>query len=149
MSKDREHGDDGFVAVDEAECRRLLREEGIGILGTLVDGEIELRPVNYAVHRGTVVIRTDRGLLFDAARLGHAASRLPRRSTTASLAVMSVDAEARTAWSVIAKGRLEPADAQLTGIRLFSWAHEGKAERIRLSIETLSGRRLEPRNTEG
>ena len=136
MSNESEQWDDGFVAVDEAECKRLLREEGIGILGTLVEGEIELRPVNYAVHRATVVIRTDRGVLFEAARTGQAAS----------LAVVSVDEDARTAWSVIAKGRLEPADAQLSGVQLFSWAHEGKAERIRLSIESLSGRRLEPRN---
>jgi len=137
MSTDeRKHADDGFVAVDEAECKRLLREEGVGILGTLVEGEIELRPVNYAIHRAAIVIRTDRGVLFDAAKLGR----------TASLAVMSIDGDARTAWSVIAKGRLEPADARLSGVQLFSWAHEGKTERIRLSIESLSGRRLEPRN---
>ncbi len=136
MNDESEQWDDGFVAVDEAECKRLLREEGIGILGTLVEGEIELRPVNYAVHRATVVIRTDRGVLFEAARAGQAAS----------LAVVSADEDARTAWSVIAKGRLEPADARISGVQLFSWAHEGKAERIRLAIESLSGRRLEPRN---
>lgn len=136
MSNECERSDDGFVEVDEVECKRLLREEGVGILGTVVEGEIELRPVNYAIHRAAIVIRTDRGVLFDAARLGR----------TASLAVMSVDGDARTAWSVIAKGRLEPADAQLSGVQLFSWAHEGKDERIRLSIESLSGRRLEPRN---
>ena len=136
MSEELENGD-GFVAIDETECKQLLRDEGIGILGMLVDGEIEQRPVNYAIHRANVIIRTDRGgLIFDAARRGQAAS----------LAVMAVDADARTAWSVIAKGGLEPADAALSGQKLFSWAHEGKEERIRLSIDSLSGRRLEPRS---
>lgn len=136
MSDEFENGD-GFVSMDETECKRLLREEGIGILGMLVDGEIEQRPVNYAIHRANVIIRTDRsGLIFDAARRGQ----------TASLAVTAVDADARTAWSVIAKGGLEPADAALSGQKLFSWAHEGKEERIRLSIGSLSGRRLEPRS---
>ena len=134
MADGSERRADGFVEIEEAECRRLLRAEGIGILGTLVDGEVEQRPVNYAVHRASVVVRTDRGVLFEAAK----------RGATASLAVMSSDAEARVGWSVIAKGQLEPADAELSGVQLFSWAHDpdGKAERIRLNVESLSGRRL-------
>lgn len=135
MREEPEQRGDGFVVLDEPECKRLLREEGVGVLGTLADGEIELRPVNYAIHRAHIVVRTDRGVLFEAAK----------RGASASLAVMSLDADARTAWSVIAKGHLEPADAALNGVQLFSWAHEGKAERIRLSIDTLSGRRLEAR----
>ena len=139
MSDGSGRREDGFVEIGEAECRRLLRDEGIGILGTLVDGEVEQRPVNYVLHRSAVIVRTDRGVLFEAAKRGE----------MASLAVMSSDADERIGWSVIAKGHLEPADAALTGVQLFSWARDpdGKAERIRLSVEVLSGRRLEVRES--
>ena len=136
MSASPERPENGFVELDETECKQLLREEGVGILGTLVGDEVEQRPVNYVVHRSRIIVRTDRGVLFEAARRGE----------SASLAVMSLDPEARTAWSVIAKGTLEPADASLAGAQLFSWAHDGKDERIQLSIETLSGRRLVARD---
>ncbi|MCR9096617.1 MAG: hypothetical protein NXI30_20535 [bacterium] len=56
MTGELENGD-GFVAIDEAECTQLLREERIGILGMLVDGEIEQRPINYAIHRTEERIR--------------------------------------------------------------------------------------------
>jgi hypothetical protein len=83
-------------------------------------------------------MRTDRGLLFDAARAGQAAS----------LAVTAVDPETRTAWSVIVRGRLETGDASSDGAQLASWAHSGKAERIRLSIDEISGRHLVERRHE-
>ena len=65
----------------------------------LVRNTPELRPVNYMVYRSRIVIRTDRGLLFEAAR----------QEKAASLAVTSFDTEKRTAWSVIVKGTLEQA----------------------------------------
>jgi hypothetical protein len=72
------------------------------------------------------------GLLFEAARAGQ----------PASLAVTAVDPDSRTAWSVIVKGRLEVGEAGIDGARLASWAHSGKAERIRLSTDEISGRHL-------
>jgi hypothetical protein len=77
-------------------------------------------------------MRTDRGILFEAARAGNAAS----------LAVTSFDPESRTAWSVIVKGRLEIGDPGIDASQLAVWAHTGKAERIRLSIDEISGRHL-------
>jgi hypothetical protein len=125
---------DGFVETEPEIARARLRSEAIGILG--LEGGAgrppELRPVNYAVYRSWIVMRTDRGLLFDAAR----------EHTPASLAVTAVDPETRTAWSVIVKGRLEVGDAGSDGAQLASWAHSGKTERIRLSIDEISGRHL-------
>ncbi len=128
--------DDGFEDVAPDVAKGLLREESIGIIGIEAEGAPELRPVNYAVHRADVIIRTDRGLLFEAARNG----------LRASLAVTRVDEDERRAWSVVVKGRLTPGDAAIDGAQLFSWAHSGKEERIRLSIDELSGRRIEPRD---
>ena len=54
----------------------------------------------------------------------------------------AVDPETRTAWSVIVKGRLEVGDIRIDGTQLASWAHSGKVERIRLSIDEISGRHL-------
>lgn len=129
-----EASSNGFAETDPETARARLRQEAIGILG--VEGPTgaapELRPVNYAVYRSWIVIRTDRGLLFDAAR-----DQLP-----ASLAVTAIDPEKRTAWSVIVKGRLEVGDIHIDGTQLASWAHSGKAERIRLSIDEISGRDL-------
>lgn len=130
---------DGFAELADAESRQFLRDGEVGILGVSIEGEIELRPVNYQVYRETLVIRTDRGILFEAASQGQAAS----------LAVVSANADERSASSVIAKGRLRHGDAALHGVNLASWAHEGKSERILLEIESVSGRRLAARRHEG
>ena len=122
---------DGFVVTDAKTANRLLREQSIGIIG-LAGGAPEQRPVNYAVYRSWILMRTDRGILFEAARAGNAAS----------LAVTSFDPESRTAWSVIVKGRLEIGDPGIDASQLAVWAHTGKAERIRLSIDEISGRHL-------
>ena len=125
---------DGFVVTDAKTANRLLREQSIGIIGLAggAGGAPEQRPVNYAVYRSWILMRTDRGILFEAARAGNAAS----------LAVTSFDPESRTAWSVIVKGRLEIGDPGIDASQLAVWAHTGKAERIRLSIDEISGRHL-------
>ncbi|GEM_PF-5747830 len=124
--------DGGFVEIDEAECRRRLRDEGIGVLATLRGDHVEARPVNYALHRARLVVRTDRGMLFDAAK----------QTMSATLVVMSADPEHREAWSVIVKGHLSPADAEIQGVGLFPWAASEKAECIALAIDEISGRQL-------
>ena len=132
--RDVEPSPDGFVETNPETARSRLRGEVIGVLG--LEGNAgaapELRPVNYAVYRSWIVMRTDRGLLFDAARA----------QQPASLAVTAFDPKSRTAWSVIVKGRLELGDASVDGAQLASWAHSGKGERIRLSIDEISGRHL-------
>lgn len=128
---------DGFVVTDPETARERLREEQIGIVGLGgADGEPpELRPVNYAVFRSYIVIRTDRGLLFEAAR----------KESVATLAVVSFDRDTRAAWSVIVKGKLDVGSDVSDGTTLVTWAASDKAERIRLTIDEISGRHLPAR----
>ena len=55
---------------DAAECRRHLDEGGVGRLAMRGAEAPELRPVNFAVRGGMVIMRTGDGSILAAARRG-------------------------------------------------------------------------------
>lgn len=128
---------DGLVAIDRAACERLLEAGGVGLIALLGDEAPELRPVNFMLHAGRLVLRTGRGRIFEGAG----------RREPASFAIISADRFEHSGWSVFVQGRLEicgPDDEALRAA-VRPWARAVKDEVVALSIEHVSGRRLAER----
>ncbi|MCZ2402029.1 pyridoxamine 5'-phosphate oxidase family protein [Paenarthrobacter sp. Z7-10] len=124
--------------LETAECWRLLAEVGVGRLGIVVDGHPDVFPVNFMVEKETVVFRTGDGTKLHAIEGGG----------NVALEADSVSAEFGLAWSVIVKGTaavVERSDAVLTriGRSLFPWQGTGQDHIIRISPESVTGRRFE------
>ena len=87
----------GTTVLPSSECKRLLaltaKEGGIGRLGIPTDQAPVVLPVNFSYGDGEVVIRTGTGFLTSSG-----AGRL------VAFEVDHVDAEDRTAWSVLVRG---------------------------------------------
>ena len=63
-----EVADEGFDVIPADVCLRLLREGAVGLLALSGAGGPDVRPVNFALHRQQIVIRTGRGRIFEGAR---------------------------------------------------------------------------------
>lgn len=120
------------LAADE--CRRLLGNGGVGCIGLASAQAPVLRPVNFALHAGAIVVRTGEGRILEAAARGDAAA----------FVVDAADHLEHTGWSVIAEGRLSvlPTDEVTLGLPLRAWADGTKDRFVSLSLDQLSGRRI-------
>ena len=94
-------------------------------------------PVNYALHEGAVVFRTDPGSKLDAIAGG----------ARVAFEVDAVDEGSRTGWSVVVRGQAaevsEPADLdRLHGLPLYPWAPGAKARYVGIRPVSITGRRI-------
>jgi nitroimidazol reductase NimA-like FMN-containing flavoprotein (pyridoxamine 5'-phosphate oxidase superfamily) len=94
-------------------------------------------PVNYAVHEGAVVFRTDRGSKLDATAGG----------APVAFEVDAVDEGSRTGWSVIVRGQaaevVESADLErLRALPLYPWVPGAKSRYVRIRPSSVTGRRI-------
>jgi nitroimidazol reductase NimA-like FMN-containing flavoprotein (pyridoxamine 5'-phosphate oxidase superfamily) len=122
------------LSVDE--CLDLLRTQSLGRLVYLEDGAPEIRPVNYALHQGSVVFRVGYGDLLDAVH---------RQPVT--FEADHGDSTSRTGWSVIIRGiaeeiwRTDELDvARDTGLR--PWAPGTRDHYVRIIPRVMTGRRI-------
>jgi uncharacterized protein len=133
---------DGELEVlDVDECRRLLATQQIGRLGVAGGPYPLILPVNYALDRGVVVIRTHPGPLLAAA--DHAG---------VAFEVDAIDPLTRSGWSVLVQGLAEEvtdahraelvARTRATGIR--PWAPGEHGRWLRLIPQVVTGRRIVP-----
>jgi nitroimidazol reductase NimA-like FMN-containing flavoprotein (pyridoxamine 5'-phosphate oxidase superfamily) len=121
------------------ESRELLATHDVGRLAVVVRGYPEIFPVNYAVARDRVVIRTDPG-----AKLSHA------RFERVCFEVDELDMARRTGWSVLVKGvvhELKPGDRHaeeldLAAARIRPWAGGSKAHILVVTPVNITGRRI-------
>ncbi|HSL56562.1 MAG TPA: pyridoxamine 5'-phosphate oxidase family protein [Acidimicrobiales bacterium] len=121
--------------LDEAACWRLLTTQPVGRLIVLVDGRIEVFPINYAVHERAVYVRTAPGT---------------KVAGVGGEAVFEVDEAAwmlTQGWSVIARGRLEAVTdpdeiAAAEQLPLRPWADSDKPHFLRLVTEEITGRQV-------
>jgi hypothetical protein len=121
------------------ECRELLATRDVGRLAVVVGGYPEVFPVNYAVVRDRVVIRTDPGV-----KLRHA------RFERVCFEVDELDTAQRTGWSVLVKGivhelkagdrHAEELDFVATQIR--PWAGAAKSHVLVVTPMNVTGRRI-------
>jgi len=128
--------------LSSAECLRLLATVPIGRISYTRQALPAVEPVNFAVHDGAIVIRTDGG--------GKLAAAI-RRAVVAFQAD-DLDPVLRSGWSVTVVGRCEEvtdaADiAGLDKLSLESWAPGTRNRFIRIVPGIVSGRRLGRRRT--
>jgi nitroimidazol reductase NimA-like FMN-containing flavoprotein (pyridoxamine 5'-phosphate oxidase superfamily) len=128
----------GLETLSISQCDQLLRAGGVGILALSGVAAPVLRPVNFAVHGGWVLMRTGEGQILEAA---HSAE-------PGSFVISEIDRFEHTGWSVVVTGKLSEHSAigPLQDIPLRPWARDPKHHFVGLSIDELSGRRI---NTSG
>jgi nitroimidazol reductase NimA-like FMN-containing flavoprotein (pyridoxamine 5'-phosphate oxidase superfamily) len=127
----------GLEILGVEECLRLLGTQNTGRIAVIVERKPLVLPVNYAMHRGTVVFRTDPGTKLDAA-LGE---------EYVSFEVDEIDQRYRTGWSVLVVGQAErvyqPEELEeLRRLPLQPWAPGHKAHYVRVLSTAISGRRI-------
>lgn len=127
----------GLVELTIDECWDLLRSTTVGRVA-VIDGTVpDVFPVNYRVHQGEIVIRTEAGTKLAAATLMPAVA----------FEIDSVDPDRHAGWSVVVKGRgrepylLEELMA-LDDLDLEPWAEAPKSRWLAITPETITGRRI-------
>lgn len=126
----------GLDVLSPDECRELLRTNQIGRLGFNQRGQTVILPVNYAFVAGSVLFRTSPGSKLDIAKL----------EQLAAFEIDDWDADARTGWSVLVKGRAaEVTDEWFVSIcehfDVDPWADQIPRDNwVRLTAEEITGR---------
>ncbi|MGX1159189.1 pyridoxamine 5'-phosphate oxidase-like protein [Arthrobacter sp. SLBN-100] len=125
----------GKLSFDE--CWELLERDTLGRLGLTVDGHPEIFPVNYVVHRRSIVFRTS-----GVTKLWSAKAERP-----AALEIDGYDPHTEEAWSVVVRGDTgiieDQADKDaVDSLGLEPWQPGEKAHYIRLTARALTGRRF-------
>jgi nitroimidazol reductase NimA-like FMN-containing flavoprotein (pyridoxamine 5'-phosphate oxidase superfamily) len=129
--------EEGFEEISAEACMRLLREGAVGLLALSGSDAPDVRPVNFALHRHNIVMRTGRGRIFEGAR----------QEEAASFVISESDRLEHSGWSVVVTGRLsicDPSDAAIRS-RVRPWAKADKEEWVLLSADRVTGRRISRR----
>jgi len=122
----------------ESECWDLLSSGRVGRIGVLVDSAPEIYPMNYAVSDRAVFFRTDEGSKL----------RGLERSPSVCFEVDEMQADLRTGWSVLLKGRaselVDPADVdRARALELELWSVGAKSHWFRIDPREVTGRRID------
>jgi len=123
--------------LDKQTCLRLLRGVTVGRLAVWVDDHPDIFPINYRVDHGTLVFRTADGTKLQAATA----------DTPVALEADGIDSDSGIAWSVVVKGQAgavkNPEEVLDTaGLLLFPWQAGKKEHFVRITPDTLTGRRF-------
>jgi nitroimidazol reductase NimA-like FMN-containing flavoprotein (pyridoxamine 5'-phosphate oxidase superfamily) len=128
-----------IVSLSGDECRELLVTKDVGRLAVVVGGYPEVFPVNYAVVRDRVVVRTDAGV-----KLRHA------RFERVCFQVDELDTAQRTGWSVLVKGIVHELKAgdrhaeelDFVAAQIRPWAGAAKSHVLVVTPMNVTGRRI-------
>jgi uncharacterized protein len=123
--------------LSRAECLRLLATATIGRISYTRQALPAVEPVNFALHDGAIVIRTDSGGKLAAAT----------RHAVVAFQADNLDSVRRSGWSVTVVGRCEEVTdigdvAGLDTLDLQSWAPGTRNHFIRIEPAIVTGRRL-------
>lgn len=129
--------DPALRELSRAECLQLLATVPIGRISYTRQALPAVEPVNFALHDGAIVVRTDAGGKLAAAT---------RRAVVAFQAD-DLDPVLRSGWSVTVVGRCEEVTeaghiAELDRLCLESWAPGTRNHFIRIVPGIVTGRRL-------
>ena len=139
-SVDPAHDHRGLRVLTLEECLTRLREEPVGRVAFVHDGDPVILPVNHVVDGLDVVFRSTWGSKLEVAR--HAGS--------VAFEVDGYDEEAQTGWSVLVSGIAEAVydateSARLDSLPLRSWLGTGDPTFwVRVRAEQVTGRAIEP-----
>jgi nitroimidazol reductase NimA-like FMN-containing flavoprotein (pyridoxamine 5'-phosphate oxidase superfamily) len=127
----------GLAEIDEPGCWKLLGSRSVGRLAVAVGTHPDIFPVNYATHRGRIVIHTEAGTKLAAAVL----------MGSVAFEVDEIDAYAQAGWSVVVSGSAREPDTleeelEMEALGLMPWADVPKSRFIIITPERVTGRRL-------
>ena len=123
--------------LSKDECWALLGERNIGRLGVNVGNHPDIFPVNYVIHRGDIVVRTEPGTKLSAALMGH----------HVAFEIDSFDDDERTGWSVVVHGIARESRTLGSVIRdqelpIEPWAGGRKTRHLRITPTRVTGRTI-------
>ena len=132
----RDHA--GMEVLGYEECLRLAASEPVGRIAFAEGGDIHVFPVNHRVVDGLVAFCTADGTKLAAAMEG----------SIVAFEVDRYDADSRTGWSVLIKGRAQLADegtvqARLAAAGVRPWRKQlPRPEWVVILPDVVTGRRL-------
>jgi uncharacterized protein len=137
-----EHSTNAFTPISPTRCRELLRSQNIGRVAWQAADGLQILPVTYAVHDGTIIFRTSPyGVLSELIR-----------PTDVALEIDELDQESRGGWSVVVQGRAQGVaePAQLVRIwtvgGLVPWASGVRNVFIQIIPQRITGRDVPARS---
>jgi uncharacterized protein len=121
-----------LVALDEAECYRLLSSRYLGRLAFLSGGRPDVVPVNYVVSERAVILRLRPGPVSEAVV-----------GAPVAFETDDIDQAYHTGWSVVLHGLAEEIpEAAASHLPLRAWAPGQRERYIRIHGESITGRRI-------
>lgn len=127
----------GLVEMTEPECVERLASTRMGRLAVVVGTAPDIFPVQYALHDGEIVIRTEAGSKLAAATL------MPE----VAFEIDEEDHEGQAGWSVVVHGHgREPTDldevVRLDELELEPWVDAPKTRWLVVTPTRVTGRRI-------
>lgn len=121
--------------LDQAACWELLRRNEFGRLAYVLDGRLDMAPINYAVHQDRIIFRTAAG------------SKLSGVLTGGEVVFEIEEMAGEHASSVIIRGtarEMSPEEARWTDqMRLRPWVPTLKEHVIVIEATSVTGRRFD------
>jgi nitroimidazol reductase NimA-like FMN-containing flavoprotein (pyridoxamine 5'-phosphate oxidase superfamily) len=133
-------------SLDEAECMQLISPGGLGRLGYSGRFGLTVMPVNYRIHEGSIVFRTEQDSPMDEdLRTGIAGAEYQ-----VAFEVDDADSDAREGWSVLIQGGAHHVDspeeyASVLESGVESWAGGKREHFLRILPTRITGRRVRQR----
>ncbi|WP_067172087.1 helix-turn-helix domain-containing protein [Microtetraspora niveoalba] len=129
-------------ALDPEECMRLISSGGVGRVAFSGHSGPTVLPVNFKVHKGAIVFRTQHGgPMEEAMRTGMEGVEL-----TIGFEVDHIDEVNREGWSVLVQGPAHYVSgdelAEATGTGVQPWAGGVRETYISVHPHTITGRRI-------
>lgn len=119
--------------LSETECWKLLRSVALGRLVTVVDGQLEIFPVNFVVQGRTLLFRTAEGTKLVSAVIND------------NVLFEADEHNVAEGWSVIVKGlartlRTDEEIAEAEQAQLLPWTATVKRHYVRIRPVSVTGR---------
>ncbi len=127
----------GMDVLSEQECWALLRRTTVGRIAVTVGSVPDIFPINYVVHDGEIVIRTEAGTKLAGATMMPALA----------FEIDGLDGEHHQGWSVVVKGRgREPKTTDevvaLDELAIDPWVDSPKSRWLLITPHEITGRRI-------
>jgi nitroimidazol reductase NimA-like FMN-containing flavoprotein (pyridoxamine 5'-phosphate oxidase superfamily) len=124
----------GTEIVGEADCWEALASQTVGRVAFIVDGQVEIFPINYSLDRESIVFATNPGRKMAGVLAADVAFEAD-----------FIDLDARAGWSVVVHGQAENVDRFVdeSGSRPEPWAG-AKEHMLRIVPRSITGRRVLP-----
>ena len=124
--------------VGRTECLNLLALGRIGRVGFVVDGHIEILPVNYALDGEAILFRTTEGSVLNQASMSNVAFEVDH-----------IDESTHAGWSVLVRGHaddigdaIDATSERLRRLALVTWAPGTRQRWFVIRPTSIAGRRL-------